>query len=79
MLLTEPQSNGSLSVMDDLTSTIELIPSQARLQRIDLLLGPTLYAGPDAEEGLLAGKVNASLDTDNFLTVSIRPCILETT
>lgn len=58
MLLAQPRHDGTLAVTDDLTSTIELIPSQARLQRIDALLETTLYAGPDAEQGLLAGKVS---------------------
>ncbi|KAL0092998.1 sister chromatid cohesion protein Dcc1 [Phycomyces blakesleeanus] len=52
MLLALPESNNVISVVDDLSSSIELIPCIARLQRIDSLLRDTSYAGHHRESSL---------------------------
>ncbi|KAI9010494.1 sister chromatid cohesion protein Dcc1 [Phycomyces nitens] len=52
MLLVIPESNNEMTVVDDLSSSIELIPCLARLQRIDSLLRDTSYAGHQREAEL---------------------------
>lgn len=64
LLLASHSQDGQLpvyNIKDSQFSTIELLPCLPRIEKLDTILNPTMYTGPENESAIQA-KVNVNAD-----------------